>query len=602
MDAIVITQLSKMYKLYRRPFYKVVDIFGFGFLMKNYYNEFWALRNISLSIKKGEKVAFIGRNGAGKSTLLKIIAGNVPYTSGNLSVNGKINALFTLGTGFHPDFSGRENVFAALAYQGIVEKDAENRYTDIVEFSELEDFINNPVKTYSAGMYVRLAFSVATVIEPDILILDEILGAGDAYFNSKAVERMRNLTGAGTTVLFVTHDLSSAQRLCERAIWIDKGKIIMDGYTLDVIKAYGSEIRNQEEKRLKAKSLLLSRKSMVALDEQNTNKQMIFHLLTEEGKAPRTGLPVHEINFYLHDELIESIKVGDSMDNDTNSHAYIIIDDKYINWTRPTKLDNKWVREFKDIGGLNKHAAFIVNLPVYYSEKDLTTEIKYRDDSSESIKLEVYNGKDRYIRLGNLDIQSDKKWKEQRFRIEEEIFENGSARAITAITEDEKSRDADVDGTGELDITRAYFADINGAMKFTFQENEIFMMVVEFAVHHTLEESPHFSYTVYSDQGIYVDNYWNKIDITKKGKYTLKLNFNRIFLKRNKYIWSMAFLKKIDLIDNSKPWPYYVHWDRKLELIIVNDNYEAINRGLISLEPRLEITDEKAKTVFTGEG
>jgi len=602
MDAVVIKQMSKMYKLYRRPLYKVIDVFGFGFLLRNYYNEFWALRNISLNIKRGEKVAFIGRNGAGKSTLLKIIAGNTPHTSGSFSVHGKIHALFTLGTGFHPDFSGRENIFASLAYQGIVGKDAESRYAEIVEFSELEEFINNPVKTYSAGMYVRLAFSVSTVIEPDILILDEILGAGDAYFNSKAVERMRSLTGAGTTVLFVTHDLSSAQRLCERAVWIDKGKIVMDGYTLDVIKAYGSEIRNQEEKRLKAKSLLLSRKSMVELDEQNTSKQMIFHLLTEEGKAPRTGLPIHEINFYIHDELIESIKVGDSMDNDTKSHAFILIDDKYINWTRPSKLDNRWTREFKDIGGRNRHAAFMINLPVYYSEKDLVTEIKYRDDISEKIKFEVYNGKDRYIRLGSLDQQADGQWKESRFRIEEEIFENGSARALASQAGEDRSTDADVDGTGELDIVRAYFADLNGAMKFTFHENEIFTMVVEFVVHRTLEEPPHFSYTLYSEQGIYVDNYWNMIDITRKGKYTLKLNFNRVFLKRSKYIWSMSFLKKIDLIDNSKPWPYYVHWDRKLELNIVSDAYEAINRGIISLEPRLEITDEKSETVFACEG
>lgn len=597
MESITIRQLSKMYKLYRRPIYKVIDIFGFGFLLKNYYNEFWALRNINLTIKKGEKVAFIGRNGAGKSTLLKIIAGNVPYTSGSMSVNGRINALFTLGTGFHPDFSGRENIFASLAYQGIVGKDADYRYTEIVEFSELEEFIENPVKTYSAGMYVRLAFSVATAIDPDILILDEILGAGDAYFNSKAVERMRGLTGVGTTVLFVTHDLSSAQRLCERAIWIDKGRMVMDGYTLDVIKAYGSEIRNQEEKRLKAKNLLLSRKSMVALDENNTNKQLVFHLLTEDGKAPEIGLPVNEISFFIGNEKIDAIRVGDSMDNDASSNAYIITDDKYINWGKPNKLDNKWIREFRDIGGRNIHAAFILKLPVYYNERELIIEFKYRDDTKENIKFEVFDGNENYIKLGNFETNGDKKWKEQRFAIGKDIFEDGSARTI--VESDEK--EIDVDGTGELDIIKAYFADINGNTKFTFHENEIFSLVVEFRINSNLNTSPYFSYTVYSEQGIYIDNYWNKIDITKKGKYILRLCFNRIFIRRYKYIWSMAFLKEIDLIDNSKPWPYYVHWDRKLELNIVSDSYEAIHRGIISLEPRIEIRDEKDKAVFTDE-
>ncbi|MGH7062179.1 MAG: ABC transporter ATP-binding protein, partial [Stellaceae bacterium] len=201
-----------MFRRYRHPRYRVLEAFGLP-LPKKAYDEFWALRGISLEVPRGESLAIIGQNGAGKSTLLNVICGGLKPSSGTVAVRGQIQALMDLGTGFHPEFTGRQNIYSALAYQGITGGQADEHFEEIVDFSELADFIDQPIKTYSSGMYARLAFSAATTIVPDILIIDEILGAGDAYFAAKCADRMRRLTKeVGATVLFVSHDMSSVQR------------------------------------------------------------------------------------------------------------------------------------------------------------------------------------------------------------------------------------------------------------------------------------------------------------------------------------------------------------------------------------------------------
>ena len=254
-EAVIrLDQLSKMYRLYQRPIDKVLDVLGINrwlFWRKDYYRSFWALRNVNLQIRRGERVGLVGRNGAGKSTLLRIISETVNPTEGTRLIEGRVQALMTLGTGFHPEFTGLQNINAALAYHGLSDRQILDRTDDIVDFAELRDFIDQPVKTYSAGMYARLAFAVATSIEPDILIIDEILGAGDAYFYGKCVERMKRLTvDKGATVLFVSHDLPSVLSLCDRAIWLKNGQIVDDGEPLPVIQRYYAEVQREENSRL----------------------------------------------------------------------------------------------------------------------------------------------------------------------------------------------------------------------------------------------------------------------------------------------------------------------------------------------------------------
>lgn len=254
MNDIVIRahDLRKVYRLYAGPTDRFLDMFGLLGNRPGRYTEHAALDGVSLEIRQGEKVAFIGRNGAGKSTLLKLVTRVIEPTSGLLDVKGKVHALLQIGTGFHPDFTGRENVFAYLAQLGVTGREAERRYSEIVEFAELEEYIGQPVKTYSAGMAVRLMFSTATAITPELLVLDEVLGVGDAYFAQKSYERMRELTDrSGTTLLLVTHDVYSAVKICDRLIWIDRGRVLMDGDGPLVIKAYEDSVRQQEEARLR---------------------------------------------------------------------------------------------------------------------------------------------------------------------------------------------------------------------------------------------------------------------------------------------------------------------------------------------------------------
>lgn len=201
------------------------------------------LKGINLNIKKGEAVALIGVNGSGKSTLLKLMTKIIYPNKGKIITNGKLTSLLELGAGFHADFSGRENIYFNASIFGLTRKEIDRRLDQIIDFSELRDFIDNPVRTYSSGMYMRLAFAVAINVDADILLVDEILSVGDQHFQAKCIEKMKELRKEGKTMVFVTHSLSAAKELCDRAVWLNNGIIKMDGKTDDVIKEYIEETK-----------------------------------------------------------------------------------------------------------------------------------------------------------------------------------------------------------------------------------------------------------------------------------------------------------------------------------------------------------------------
>lgn len=196
------------------------------------------LKDINLDIKKGETVALIGVNGSGKSTLLKLMTQIIFPNQGTIETYGKLTSLLELGAGFHPDFSGRENIYFNSSIFGLTKKEIDKRLEQIIEFSELQDFIDNPVRTYSSGMYMRLAFSVAINVDADILLIDEILSVGDQHFQEKCFAKMRELKEQGKTMVFVTHSMESVKSLCDRAVWLYDGKIRMDGNTKEVVEEY----------------------------------------------------------------------------------------------------------------------------------------------------------------------------------------------------------------------------------------------------------------------------------------------------------------------------------------------------------------------------
>lgn len=196
------------------------------------------LKNINLDIKKGETVALIGTNGSGKSTLLKLMTKIIYPTKGSLITHGKLTSLLELGAGFHPDFTGRENIYFNASIFGLTREEIEKRVDDIIEFSELKDFIDSPIRTYSSGMYMRLAFSVAINVDAEILLIDEILAVGDKHFQDKCFAKLHELKESDKTIVIVTHNLDQVEKLCTRAIWIYEGEVHMDGKPKEVIDEY----------------------------------------------------------------------------------------------------------------------------------------------------------------------------------------------------------------------------------------------------------------------------------------------------------------------------------------------------------------------------
>ena len=213
----------------------------FGGWRKQYYTPFWALREISISVEKGECVGIIGSNGSGKSTLLQLVCGTLRPSEGSIQVKGRIASLLELGSGFNPEFTGKENVYLSAALMGLDQHEIEKKYQDILLFADIGDFIDRPAKTYSTGMLIRLAFAVQTAVEPDILVIDEALSVGDIFFQQKCMGRMRNLQQAGVTLLFVSHDMSTVRDLCNRAAYIKQGRLMYFGATEKAIQLYYQE-------------------------------------------------------------------------------------------------------------------------------------------------------------------------------------------------------------------------------------------------------------------------------------------------------------------------------------------------------------------------
>ena len=241
--ALVVSNLCKLFTLYAKPIDRLWQALG-----KHSANtrHFHALTDISFSLAKGEVVGVVGRNGAGKSTLLQLICGTLNPSSGSVKVNGRIAALLELGSGFNPEFTGRDNVFMNAAVLGLSRAEIEAKYDDIVDFAELAAFMDQPVKTYSSGMLVRLAFAVATSVEPDILIIDEALSVGDGVFARKSFDRIMEMRNKGVSILFCSHSLYQIEALCHRAIWLHQGELIMDGDNSQVVKRYETFLHSQD--------------------------------------------------------------------------------------------------------------------------------------------------------------------------------------------------------------------------------------------------------------------------------------------------------------------------------------------------------------------
>lgn len=244
MVAIEAQQLSKAYRIYANPRDRLKEFFCRG--RRAFHQEFWALRDVSFQAKVGSTVGLVGDNGAGKSTLLALVAGVIRPSSGRVATRGRVSTILELGTGFNPEFTGRENALMGGTIIGIPPKEMERQLPEIAAFAEIGDFMDRPVKLYSSGMYVRLAFAVATCVDPDVLIIDEALSVGDQYFQKRCIDRIERFRKAGKTILFCSHNLYQIQSICDEAIWLKDGQAAMAGKTARVVGAYENYLRDRE--------------------------------------------------------------------------------------------------------------------------------------------------------------------------------------------------------------------------------------------------------------------------------------------------------------------------------------------------------------------
>jgi len=316
--AIRVTNLSKRYEIYSSPRDRLKQFVLprlrrlAGLSPRQYFREFWALKDVSFEIKKGETVGIIGRNGSGKSTLLQMICGTLNPTSGSIQTNGRIATLLELGSGFNPEFTGRENVYMNASVLGLSNGEIEERFDDIVAFADIGDFIEQPVKTYSSGMMVRLAFAVIAHVDADILVIDEALAVGDAFFTQKCMRFLRGFMKTGT-VLFVSHDTGSIKSLCNYAVWLEKGQVIQEGEPKDVCELYleafyeaqqgkSSTTKLREFKR-PDDSLPFKDQRLVFVNASNLrNDLQVFKFDADAASFGKGGAKIHDVRLLDENE------------------------------------------------------------------------------------------------------------------------------------------------------------------------------------------------------------------------------------------------------------------------------------------------------------
>ena len=313
--AVRIENVSKYYKLYASPRDRLKEaLIPFG---KKYHKEFYALKNIDFNVKKGEILGIVGKNGSGKSTLLKIISSVLKPSSGQVYVNGRISALLELGSGFNPEFTGLENVFFYGTITGYSEEEMNNKIDDILSFADIGDFINQPVKLYSSGMKARLGFAVATAIDPEILIVDEVLAVGDAIFQRKCYARMENLIKSGKTVLLVSHNRNSVSALCDRGVMLDEGRLMYSGSTENVLREYDILCNKKFLAKKNGKDSGMESEVFSAKDKVEKNEAPEELLFDESLKSESTFFGKSQIDFNefailnLNGQKVNILKTGE---------------------------------------------------------------------------------------------------------------------------------------------------------------------------------------------------------------------------------------------------------------------------------------------------
>jgi lipopolysaccharide transport system ATP-binding protein len=579
--AIKIEGVTKSFRRFRHPGWRALDAFGIS-VPRSQYDIFDALRDIDIELRQGERTALIGRNGAGKSTLLRVISGQVKPDSGRVHVTGNIQALMELGTGFHPDFTGIENIHAALALHGYRGSSLSTQVDEIIDFTELEGFIERPVREYSAGMHARLAFAVATTIKPEILIVDEILGAGDAYFVGKSIQRMKALTKNGATVLFVSHDMSSVQLLCERAIWIDRGMVRKEGPILQVSKAYMAAVREDEEIRTRARAMSLTRQQTAGLDRHS--RVTLFRLIGKVAPPCKPFL-LSAIRFGSGDTELGRIEPTQSADQGNGP----LLDATHMNWRGPETVSGRLCWQFGNFGGLFGHAPWQITWPTVPVE-NAWIGLDILASQSDLVSVEQFDPKAKeYVRLGKVEASSTNQWETVKLSCLEQPIAKGDRVAHKLDLLELKSDDRY--GSGDAHITAFGFLDAEGEQRHTLITGEEASAVIAFSAQVDLLD-PVAVIAIYRPDGTCVMQVVSNRDGTSfgavVGEKLIRVSFAPLQLGPGDYIVSVALFRELNIATRAEPQAYDLH-DRCYALKMLPPPGVGIELGVVNQQATWEV-------------
>jgi lipopolysaccharide transport system ATP-binding protein len=547
--ALSLRGVGKMYKRFDSKRDNVLDALSLARLRpwrKVAYHEFWALRGIDLELRHGERVGVIGRNGAGKSTLLKLVTGNLAVTEGSIEVGGTIQALLDAGGGLHPEFTGYENIRASLTYQGLGAEKIAEAEGDIADFTELGDFLDQPFKTYSLGMQTRLAFAISTAISPDILIIDEILGAGDAYFFGKSIARMRGLVDSGASVVIVSHALDQIQRFCAETIWLERGRIVQRGPTVSVLREYERFIRSLEDRRLRRKSERATADRVERIAQDDYEPQILVDLTAPVG----SDLSVRRVSLYRGDELEDQLAVGSPQDADRSASSHMGEGD----WSCPEGESGDLHRVLR--AGTNPAAAAVVfNVWSLSPTADYRVLVEYQATGDGRVEI---RSESEVVGQASLPAtRSD-------WRVVTVPFEAGST--IQRPQELARWR-----GEGRLRIVGVELRDSKGVEKAVYDVGEMP------SIHVMIEAAERGAYPVFLAgllfrlDGVVVCRQVSEeieLKLAKTEDVTAELSLGKAWLGPGYYAVSIGLYRQVD-VDDIEPSTFYDYIDRSYEFQVV---------------------------------
>jgi lipopolysaccharide transport system ATP-binding protein len=565
--AIHLSDVGKMYRVFTSRTERALDAFGAGRLISRLGRpqprEFWALRGVDLTLRRGERLGVIGRNGAGKTTMLKLITQNVAPTEGTVEVKGQVQALLTAGAGFHPEFTGHENVRAALMYQGLHGPEVGDAIADIAEFTELGDFLEQPFRTYSAGMQARLAFATATVVRPETLIIDEMLSAGDAYFLGKSTERIRALVDGGASVLLVSHSPDQILMFCEETVWLDRGRIVERGPSLEVIKAYEQFTRTIEERRIRARNERL-RSGLTPPRDRDQNETLVLRLAVSGEEA---SVDVRELAV-LEDGLpLETLRVGGAQDADERHGSYVGLEGS--DWSSPQVQNGDAWRALAAAAG-HQPAVGSASFRVYAlsSDKAYEAQLSYRAQGAGRAVLEVWRNE---VLVTETELATgDDGWRTERVSLRPTM--HVGAGVARGRADGERARASRWPGEGSLRIEDVMLTGPDGSERGIFQRGD--EMTLHVSVHPrqpgSFEAVP--VAVLYRADGIRVSSHVGDrvaLEFDGEASRQLRLAFSPLNLGRGQYVFSVALYRTLSQAGGSEPYDLV---DRSYEFEVHDDD------------------------------